>query len=80
MLKKINKFNKKKSNQYRKTLNTKLGPLLEATDMNARDKWRKTEVILETADKVIGKFSEKYQTNTTKTKIKDLSKEQKEIR
>ena len=81
MLKKINKFNKKKSNQYKKTLDTKLGPLLEDTDMNAKDKWRKTrEVILETADKVIGKFSAKYKTNTENSIIKDLSKKQKEIR
>ena len=73
MLKKINKFNKKKSNQYKKTLDTKLGPLLEDTDMNAKDKWRKTrEVILETADKVIGKFSAKYKTNTENSIIKDL--------
>ena len=78
MLKKINKFNKKKSNQYKKTLDTKLGPLLEDTDMNAKDKWRKTrEVILETADKVIGKFSAKYQTNTENSIIKDLSKNKK---
>ena len=32
------------------------------------------EVILETADKVIGKFSAKYQTNTENSIIKYLSK------
>ena len=80
-LKKVNKLNRKISNLYRNTLNNKLGPIREKTGINARDKWNRTkEVILDTANKVLGENSSKQYIQIENPIIKELSQKQKQIR